>query len=230
LNWIRNTLAKICSSLSRIFPRMGRRKNKVPRVPIHGKAAHNAAFQTAIGGLVINWANNESVFLAMLQVLLVGGPKAAAIVWHSHRTSVAKLELVHRLCRERVKNTELMSEITAAINQFKGFSRTRNFFCHAMYEYDKDLNLGYASGLTSPQEGEPLVSEDKPMDLATLNEISFASVELGKFNQRLWVLVQRLEIELGVQRIKLPKRQQERQQNQDAPDRPDTDEKPEEPR
>jgi len=181
-----------------------KKRGKIPRVPIHGKFAHNGAFLVAIGNLVVNWANNESVFLAMLQVLLSGGNHSAAIVWHSHRTTVSRLELVSRLCREQVKDKALVKEVTTAISRFKNLSRTRNFYCHATYHYDKELNLDSASGVTSTQEGDPLVFTEKQMDIAALNEISDVSTQLGEFNRHLWSLVERLQVELGVQRVKLP--------------------------
>jgi hypothetical protein len=67
-----------------------KKNTRIPKVPIHGKAAHNGAFLLSIGNLIVNWANNESVFLAMLQALAGGGAQTAAIIWHSHRTSNAK--------------------------------------------------------------------------------------------------------------------------------------------
>jgi hypothetical protein len=177
---------------------------KIPKVPIHGKTAHNAAFLVSIGNLVVSWANNESVFMAMLQLLLIGGEHSAAIVWHSHRTTQARLELVSRLCRERVKDKQLLEDISQAISIFKGFSRTRHFYCHATYRYDGELNLSSASGVSTTQEGDPLSFEVKRMDLATLNEMKFASIEMGNFNGKLWKLVERLQIELGVQHEVLP--------------------------
>src|SRR4051795_13100033 len=96
-------------------------RNRVARVPIHRNAAHNAAFMTAIGGLVINWANNESVFLAMLQCFVRGGSLTAAIVWEAQRTSRRRLELLSRLARESIKDEVLLGDITNAIRQFTGF-------------------------------------------------------------------------------------------------------------
>lgn len=180
------------------------RTKRVARVPIHGNANHNTAFILAIGGLVINWANNESVFLAMLQVLVKGGKKSAAIIWHSHRTSNARLDLVHRLARERIKNAKLLRGIGKAVSQFKGYSRTRNFFCHALYRYDDNMCLRDATGTLAPQEGDPLVDETKKLDLATLNEITYASMALSKFNRDLWSIVQRMQTVLRVRRVKLP--------------------------
>jgi hypothetical protein len=36
----------------------------------------NGAFLLSIGNLIVNWANNQSVFLAMLQALVGGGAHA----------------------------------------------------------------------------------------------------------------------------------------------------------
>src|SRR5688500_13665532 len=96
---------------------MGRsRREKVARVQIHGKIAHNAPFLLAIGGLVVNWSNCESVFLAMLQALVGGGTHTAAIIWQAQRTPRNRLELISKLAHEQVKdNPDLVREIDAAI-------------------------------------------------------------------------------------------------------------------
>lgn len=180
------------------------RAGKIPKVAIHGKAAHNSAFLCAIGNLIVNWANNESVFMAMLQLYLVGGKHSAAIVWHSHRTTNARLELIGGLSRERLQDKDLIKDINTAISRFKGFTGTRNFYCHATYDYTDDLCLSSASSTTLTQGDYPLKFERRPMDLATLNEISHASTEMGTFNRDLWKLVFRLQTALGVQHEVLP--------------------------
>lgn len=179
-------------------------KSAPARVPIHGKSEHNAAFLLAIGGLAVNWANNESVFMAMLQALMGGGEHSALIVWLSLRTTRARLELIRRLCREQVMDRDLLADIEAAIDQFKGFSRTRNFFCHATYRYDHGQRLIEATSAALTYDEQPLSFETKVMDRQTLNEITDASMKMATFNKRLWKLIPRLERALGVQRVRLP--------------------------
>jgi hypothetical protein len=177
---------------------------KSASIPIHGNAVHNSGFLLAIGGLVVNWANNESVFMAMLQSMIGEDRLSASIVWHSHRTTNARLDLVFRLVREQVKDKDLVSDIERAISQFKGFSRVRNFFCHATYNYDAQLRLRSASGASFPFEGEAIRFEDKMLDLAALNEIADASMKLAEFNRWLWLLVERLQSALGKNNVKKP--------------------------
>jgi hypothetical protein len=203
------------------------KRGKVGRIPIHGSADYNMGWYMAIGGLVVNWANNESVFLAMLQVLLLGGKQSAAIVWHSHQNTRARLELVSKLCREQVTNQELLTKIDKAIRNFVGFTRTRNFYCHAMYRYDKELRLFDATHASMPQEGEPITFQTKRFDLSSLNEITDASIKLGEFNRELWDLVAQLQAALGVQRVVPPPLPHVPTENQGAQVRPDTDGTPE---
>ena len=183
---------------------MPKRKVTAAKIPIHGKAAHNTAFLVSIGNLVVNWGNNESVFMAMLQLLVVGGKHSAAIVWHSHRTTHARLELVERLCRERLADEKLVKDILKAIENFKGLSRVRNFYCHATYSYDSELCFATASGASYMQEGYPIKFETKRMDRAMINEMADAALKLGELNGRLWKLVMRLETALGIRLVNLP--------------------------
>lgn len=193
------------------------------RVPIVGSASHNLPWYAAIGGLVVNWANNESVFIAMLQTLIAGGPHSAAIVWHSLRTTRARLELVDRLCREQVKDEALLKDIQKAISQFVGFSKMRHFYCHALYQYDSELRLAVATGATTPQDGDPIVFDRRQLDPAAMNGIKDTIIKLVEFNRALWELVVRLQTALGVQRVNLPQLPPLQTANQDDPTHPETD-------
>lgn len=169
-------------------------------IPVMGTADYNSGFLVAIGQLVVSWANNESVFLAMLQALMPDTGKSAAIVWYAQRTSQARLELLSKLIRERVRSAGLIADIEAAIRAFKGPTRTRNFYCHATYLYDREMRLAAARGVTLSQDGVPLRQTERTMDLAMANEVGNAIVELAVLNRQLWNLVDRLCDELGVQR------------------------------
>jgi hypothetical protein len=175
------------------------------KIAIHGNAAHNMSILVAIGGLVVNWANNESVFMAMLQALVSGGEHTAAIIWQSQRTSRARLELVARLVREQVSDPALVNDIEQSMSQFEGFSRVRNFYCHATYEHDPiDGAILGAHGMTLSNEGAPIIFERKLFNRGTLNEIGDVSMRLAAYNRHLWNLVERLQATLGVQRVRLP--------------------------
>lgn len=205
------------------------KKRGVAQVPIHGKASHNAAFLVSIGNLVVNWANNESVFLAMLQMFFGHGGYTAAIVWHSHRTTVARLDLISRLCRERLKDETLIKDVDSAIQKFKAFSRMRNFYCHATYRYSEELHLVSAQSVTASQEGDPIRFEVKRLDLAALNEMGDTTIRLGEFNAELWKLVRRLQDALGAHHVVLPQAQLEPRTDQESHPHSDAGRSPEAP-
>ncbi len=179
-------------------------RGKTVSAPIAGPADINAGIQAAIGGLVIAWANAESVFLALLQLLMKETERTAGIVWYSLRTTQARLDLVTKLARERFEDGRLAKEIEERVNLFKGPSGTRNFFCHATYGYAENMQLSTVHGVSLAQDGSPLRFTNKWLDLAAMNEIGSATVDLINLNADLWETVERVETELGVQREERP--------------------------
>jgi hypothetical protein len=175
------------------------------RIPVHGDIDHNAGIYLAIGSLIVHWANNESVFLAMLQTLIGGDGRAAGnIIWYSQRTTKARLDLFLRLCRAQVNDDALLREINQAARQFRGLTKVRNLYCHALYEYDEELRLRRLMSITVADNGEPLRPEEKFFNRATLNELADAINKLAALNRNLWGLVQRLASALGAQHVRVP--------------------------
>jgi hypothetical protein len=179
-------------------------KQKRIVIPVHGDMNHNAGIYLAIGSLVVHWANNESVFCAMLQALMRGERHSADIVWYSQRTTKARLDLLLRLARVQVKDATLISDLKKAAANFKGLSRVRNLYCHGMYTYDEQLRLVGLSGITVADEGEPLRLERKPFNSGTMNELSDTINKSSTLNRALWALVPRLESALGAPPVPPP--------------------------
>lgn len=176
-------------------------KGRTLTMPVMGAADYNSGFFLAIGQLVTLWANNESVFLAMLQVLMPDVGLTPSIVWYSLRTSAARRDLLSKLLRERVTDADLVKEIEAAIVAFRGPTTARNFYCHATYRYDDQKRLESVQGVTLSQEGVPIRFTTKKIGAAVANEIGNAIVDLAQLNGRLWNLVDRLADTLGVRRV-----------------------------
>src|SRR5437588_4983001 len=104
-----------------------------------------------IGGLIIAWANNESVFMAMIQALVTGAHHTATIIWHSHRTTHNRMQLLSQLAREQIRDATLNEEIQTAVKRFKGLSGLRNFYCHCSYDYSSEMQLRGAQGISLTQ-------------------------------------------------------------------------------
>ena len=175
------------------------------KVPVAGDISHNHGFLLAMGGLLVNWANAESIFMAMLQAALGVDKFTAAIVWHSFRGNTkARLDLTLRLCRERTNDTDLIEAIEGACSQFIGFSKVRNFFCHASYSYDAEGKLDFANGAELTHESDPIRFVMKPMDRATANEIIDAATKLAPFSEHCWDLAERIAARIGGPPVERP--------------------------
>lgn len=178
------------------------KKRSPPRIPIYG-SIHNEGFCTAIGGLIINWSNNESVFRAMLQAFVAGDHKMAAIIWQSNFSTDVRLRLLWRLCRERIDDENLLGDIKDAIDKFRGCSKVRNFYCHATYEYDNEGHIITASSATTPDDGVPLKIDSREMTRGRLNEITSTTKKLAALNREIWLIVERLHAELELPPVKM---------------------------
>jgi hypothetical protein len=185
-------------------PRQRTRQDTPVRLPVHGPIDHNAGIYLAIGSLVVNWANNESIFLAMLQTVMGGDAPAGNIVWYSQRTTKARLDLLLRLCQSKIADKALLRDIRKAASQFRGFTRARNFYCHGLYRYDERLRLIEVVSVSISDEGEPLRPTQKPFTRATFNELADTINKLTTLNRDLWALVPRLASALGVPSPQVP--------------------------
>lgn len=180
-------------------------RSKTLSFTINGPADANAAFIMVIGQLIVNWANNESVFLAMLQNLLCSPTHhQAAIIWHSHKNTRARLQIIDALARDRISDQELLEDILRASGHFYTQTKIRNFYAHAIYLYDEDLALKGAQAFEI-SEKEPVVSEsNKVFNKATLNEMVHTSIQLSEHNRHLWQIVFRIGECLGGQHAHIP--------------------------
>jgi len=165
---------------------------------------HNAGIYLAVGGLVIAWANNESVFLAMLQSVMGGDRDAGNIVWFSQRNTKARIDLLLRLCQAKVHDKALLRDLRSAASRFRGLSRVRNLYCHGLYGYDPQFRLNQIISTTVADDGAPVRHTQKFFNQATLNELSDAIIKLAELNRDLWGLVPRLASELGVSSPPIP--------------------------
>src|ERR1700726_2355013 len=56
-----------------------------------------------IGNLIVSWSNNESLFIYVLMILLDTDQASAAIVFATLNTTRARLDLIQRLAKIKLK-------------------------------------------------------------------------------------------------------------------------------
>ena len=106
------------------------------------KAIDAAALRTAdrrtrvlalVGNLVFCWSNNESMLIYLLMLLLKVDPPSAAIVFSTLNTTRARLDLIDRLAKAKIRDRTLLSSISKLTRKFAELTRDRNELNHCIF-------------------------------------------------------------------------------------------------
>jgi hypothetical protein len=78
-----------------------------------------------LGGLVVDWTNNEGLLLRLLTLLLGTDEKSATVVQSILNTTQARLELVRRLALVKVVDPSLRRSLETVLDRFRTADRLR---------------------------------------------------------------------------------------------------------
>lgn len=157
-------------------------------------AADRERLMTLIGAMSMSWANNESVLIYLMMVLLRTDDVSAALVYGTLNTARARSDLVSRLTRVQVTDQELRREVDDILTRLEKCGRVRNDLQHASYEFDTAGRPVSTRSMRVEQSRKRLsFGRARPVDAARLAKITEVVDELGQINQRLWTLLPRLE-------------------------------------
>lgn len=148
----------------------------------------------AIGSLSCAWSNNESMFIYLIMLLLGTDEARAAIVYSTLNTTRARLDLVHRLSRIRVKDKDLRDQIDALIDGFAAANKLRNELIHATYATDERGNIAHTNSMRIVEsKGKLSFGDAKPFDESRMQQIIDAVADLRDLNRQIWDLLPRLK-------------------------------------
>ena len=160
-------------------------------------ADRRTAILALIGYLVFNWSNNESLFIYVLMLLLKVDQASAAIVFATLNTTRARLDLIQRLARIKIKDKALSKELDRLIERFNDGTHIRNEFNHCMYTVDSGGELSHTQSMRLVQTRSDLrFGETKPLDDARIHEMVEAVREMARINREIWDFLPRLEAHL----------------------------------
>lgn len=150
-----------------------------------------------IGNVVLNWSNNESLFIYVLMLLQKTDQASAAILFATLNTTRARLDLIQRLARIKIKDKTLNKELDRLIERFNGGTHIRNEFNHCMYTVDGSGEISQTQSMRLVQtRGNLQFGETKPLDDARVNEMTEAVREMTRLNRDIWDFLPRLEAHL----------------------------------
>jgi hypothetical protein len=150
-----------------------------------------------IGNLIVSWSNNESLFIYVLMILLDTDRPSAAIVFATLNTTRARLDLIQRLSKIKLRDEKLNKALSKLIDRFNRSTALRNEFNHCMYITDETGQITHTQSMRIVENREHLqFGMSKPLDDARLKTMIAAAREMTTINRDIWELLPRLQLHL----------------------------------
>ncbi|MCZ7594112.1 MAG: hypothetical protein M5U16_03750 [Hyphomicrobium sp.] len=159
-----------------------------------GSAVQRRDIVAHIGNLIFTWSNNESLFIYLLQVLLDTDFESAAITFVTLNTTRARVDLIRRLAKKRVRDAETIAKLERLIERFNECTKLRNELNHSIYELDENGRITHTNELrfVETKTGVKFAAR-RPVDAARLKQIDGTVRKLIKLNRDLWAFMPELE-------------------------------------
>ena len=150
-----------------------------------------------IGNLIVSWSNNESLFIYVLMILLETDQASAAIVFATLNTTRARLDLILRLSKIRLKDEKLDKALSKLIDRFNRSTALRNEFNHCLYITDEAGRITHTQSMRIVESRQHLqFGISKPLDNARLKSMVEAAREMTNINRDIWELLPKLQLHL----------------------------------
>lgn len=163
-----------------------------------GSADRRTAILALIGNLVFAWSNNESMFIYVLMLLMRTDEPSAAITFSTLNTTRARLDLVQRLARVKVRDREVAAGLDRLVERFERCTRLRNEFNHCMYTLDERGEIVQTRSTRLQETRRSLrFGSARPMDDERIQEMQEVAAELRGLNRDIWAFLPVLEAHLA---------------------------------
>ena len=160
----------------------------------HGSASRRTFIMALIGNLVYSWANNESMFIYVLMVLMNTDEAAAAVVFTTLNTTRARLDLVERLAKIKIKDKSIQKALERIVTQFSELTKLRNEFNHCMYTLNERGEITHTHSIRLQEvRGKLQLGVVRKMDEARINDMRAAIRDMTKLNRDIWDFLPRLQ-------------------------------------
>jgi hypothetical protein len=147
-----------------------------------------------IGNLICSWSNNESLFIYVLMILLRTEESSAAIVFATLNTTRARLDLIQRLARIRITDTDISRSLARLIERFVESTKVRNELNHCMFIFDRSGAITHTQSMRLAETKASLrFGEIKALDESRLQDMLRTTKEMTRINREIWELLPRLE-------------------------------------
>jgi hypothetical protein len=161
-------------------------------------ASRRMTILTLIGNLVYCWSNNESLFIYILMLLMESDEPSAAVVFGTLNTTRARIDLIERLAKLKVKDKSIEKKLDDIVERFNDTTRIRNEFNHCMYVVDDHGEITHTNHMRVQEvRGRLQLGTVRPMDDARLREMQETVLAMTRLNRDIWDFLGVLQKHLG---------------------------------
>jgi hypothetical protein len=147
-----------------------------------------------IGDLNFAWANNESLLIYFIMLLLGTNEASAAVVFATLNTTRARLDLVERLARTNLRDQPLRRRLKDSLEEFAVLTRVRNEFNHCTFVVGSRGELTHTQTLKLHEaRGRLSFGARRALDEDRLTMLQQSSTDLKALNRRMWELLPLVE-------------------------------------
>jgi hypothetical protein len=152
----------------------------------------------AIGNLVYGWSNNESMFIYVIMLLMNTDEPSAAIVFATLNTTRARLDLVDRLAKIKIRDKAIAKTLEKIVTRFNELTRMRNEFNHCMYTVGEHGEITHTRSIRLQEvRGQLQLGVVRDMDDARIKEMMDAIRNQTQLNRDIWEFLPRLQTHLA---------------------------------
>lgn len=162
-----------------------------------GTANRRTLIMAMIGNLVYTWSNNESMFIYLLMLLMNTDEPTAAIVFATLNTTRARVDLVERLAKIKIRDKSVLKVLERMIARFNDVTKIRNEFNHCMYKVDDHGEITQTHSIRIQEvRGKIQLGVVREMDDPRIREILGAIRTMKQVNRAIWDFLPRLKAHL----------------------------------
>jgi hypothetical protein len=148
----------------------------------------------AIGNLVYGWSNNESMFIYVIMLLMNTDEPSAAVVFATLNTTRARLDLVERLAKIKIRDKAIAKALEKIVARFNELTRIRNEFNHCMYTVGEHGEITHTRSIRLQEvRGQLQLGVVRNMDDARIKEMMDAIRNQTQLNRDIWEFLPRLQ-------------------------------------
>jgi hypothetical protein len=163
----------------------------------HQSASRRTFILAVIGNLVYSWSNNESMFIYVLMLLMRTDQASATVVFATLNTTRARLDLVERLAKLKIKDRAVEKELERIVTKFNDYTRIRNEFNHCMYTVDQHGEITHTHSIrVHGGRGRLQLGVVRKLDEPRIQEMLDAIRRLTELNREIWDFLPRLQVHL----------------------------------